>query len=88
VLQAQGGMSISSSWAGGIDGMEVTNAFLPKVMDLLSPNGRFYLVTVAPNKVSEIASRMNANYGLDCEVLLQRRAGREHLHVLRFIRIT
>ena len=34
VLQAQGEMSISSSWAGGIDGMEVTNTFLPMVMVL------------------------------------------------------
>jgi len=86
-LQAQGEMSISSSWAGGIDGMEVTNTFLQTVGDLLSPEGRFYLIAVASNKVSEIALRMKANFGLDCEDMLQRRAGREELHVLRFMRI-
>jgi len=80
-------MNISSSWAGGIDGMEVTNTFLPTVGDLLSPEGRFYLIAVVPNNISEIASRMSANYGLDCEVVIQRGAGREHLHALRFMRI-
>ncbi|KAF8342884.1 S-adenosyl-L-methionine-dependent methyltransferase [Cantharellus anzutake] len=87
VLQAQQERNISSAWAGGIDGMEVTNKFLPMVADLLSSGGRFYLVGVAPNKVSEIISQMSKQYSLGCEVVLQRRAGREHLHVLKFTRI-
>ncbi|KAI4529029.1 hypothetical protein K525DRAFT_182879 [Schizophyllum commune Loenen D] len=82
---AQSGMTLPGSWAGGTDGMQVTDLFLPDVPDLLSPNGRFYLVAVKQNNIQDIASRMGA-LGLDCETVLQRRAGREHLFILRFIR--
>ncbi|KAL1703742.1 hypothetical protein EV121DRAFT_260529 [Schizophyllum commune] len=80
---AQSGMTLPGSWAGGTDGMQVTDLFLPDVPDLLSPHGRFYLVAVKQNNIQDIASRMGA-LGLDCETVLQRRAGREHLFILRF----
>ncbi|KAL1697487.1 S-adenosyl-L-methionine-dependent methyltransferase [Schizophyllum commune] len=80
---AQSGMNLPGSWAGGTDGMQVTDLFLPDVPDLLSPHGRFYLVAVKQNNIQDIAQRMSA-LGLDCETVLQRRAGREHLFILRF----
>ncbi|KAL1737505.1 S-adenosyl-L-methionine-dependent methyltransferase [Schizophyllum commune] len=82
---AQSGMTLPGSWAGGTDGMQVTDLFLPDVPDLLSPRGRFYLVAVKQNNIQDIASRMGV-MGLDCETVLQRRAGREHLFILRFIK--
>lgn len=69
---------------------------------LLSPRGRFYLVAVKQNDIQGICSRMLSQHGLKGEVCpihpyipspltlpqiaLQRRAGLEHLYVLRFTR--
>ncbi|KAI0639060.1 putative methylase [Trametes polyzona] len=83
---AQQAANIAGAWAGGQDGMEVTDIFLDQVEDLLSPTGRFYLVAVKQNDIKGICRRMSAQYGLYGEVALQRRAGREHLYVLRFSR--
>jgi len=73
---------ISSSWAGGFDGMEVTNKLLRESETLLSTNGRFYLVAVKQNNIPEISRRL-LECGMYTETVLQRRAGREHLFVLR-----
>ncbi|KAI3622339.1 hemk methyltransferase family member 2-like [Moniliophthora roreri] len=85
--QAQDVGGIAGSWAGGSDGMQVTNRFLDMVDDLLSPRGRFYLVAVKENNIPEIQRRMFDTYGLESTVVLSRRAGREHLSVIRFARI-
>ncbi|KAF9503269.1 hypothetical protein BS47DRAFT_1356341 [Hydnum rufescens UP504] len=93
-----GGVGIASAWAGGMDGMEVTNQFLAFVDVtfplLLRPSldwpagspGLFYLVAVAPNNISDITTRMKDSYGLKSHIVLERRAGREHLFVIRFAR--
>ncbi|KAG5728552.1 eRF1 methyltransferase catalytic subunit mtq2 [Termitomyces sp. T112] len=83
---AQDKCSISGSWAGGMDGMNVTNIFLEHVEELLSERGRFYLVAVAENDVPGIQERMSKLHGLRSDIVLSRRAGREHLFVIRFIR--
>lgn len=77
---------IASAWAGGEDGMQVTNIFLDHVENLLSPRGRFYLVAVARNNIPKIREEMRLHYGLESDVVVQRRAGREHLSVIRFMR--
>ncbi|KIY67606.1 putative methylase [Cylindrobasidium torrendii FP15055 ss-10] len=84
--QAQDGRDIQGSWAGGNDGMDVTNRFLGLVDDMLSERGVLYLVALKQNNLPEIQERMKAHYGLEGEVALQRRAGREHLFILRFRR--
>ncbi|KAG6891049.1 hypothetical protein C0995_014137 [Termitomyces sp. Mi166 len=61
---AQDRRGISGSWAGGTDGMNVTNIFLDQVEELLSEQGRFYLVAVAENNVPGIQERMSRLYGL------------------------
>jgi len=86
VEDAQGERDIQGSWAGGNDGMQVTNLLLESVESLLSPRGLFYLVAVKQNNIPEISRHMLEKYGLVSEVVLQRRAGREHLHVLKFMR--
>ncbi|KAJ6574725.1 S-adenosyl-L-methionine-dependent methyltransferase [Mycena capillaripes] len=83
---AQKDRDIEGSWAGGQDGMKVTDKFFPQVADLLSPHGRFYLVAVAQNNIPGIQRRMKENYALESQVVLRRRAGREHLSVILFTR--
>ncbi|KAI0726191.1 S-adenosyl-L-methionine-dependent methyltransferase [Fomitopsis betulina] len=84
VDDAQQGTDIEGAWAGGKDGMQVTNVLLDQVKYLLSPTGRFYLVAVAQNDIPAIQRRMLEKYSLHSEVVLQRRAGGERLSVIRF----
>ncbi|PVG03263.1 S-adenosyl-L-methionine-dependent methyltransferase [Serendipita vermifera] len=77
---------LSGAWAGGQDGMDITNRVLCQVDDLLSPSGSFYLVAVSQNKPKEVMKRMREEYGFEAQIILARKAGREHLHVLRFCR--
>jgi len=83
---AQHTASIAGSWAGGIDGMQITNTFLQTVEDLLSARGRFYLVAMKENNIPNICARMSDDHGLKSRIIMQRRAGREHLFVVRFFR--
>ncbi|TFY64763.1 hypothetical protein EVG20_g5844 [Dentipellis fragilis] len=83
---AQEGAGIAGSWAGGADGMRVTERLLEQIGDLLSPTGRFYLVAVKQNDIPGIQRRMSEKYGLQSQIVIQRRAGREHLFVVRFSR--
>ncbi|KAE9400010.1 S-adenosyl-L-methionine-dependent methyltransferase [Gymnopus androsaceus JB14] len=86
VSEAQDLRGIEGSWAGGSDGMQVTNIFLSVVHELLSFNGRFYLVALKENNIPEIQSRMKTLYQLESKIVLSRRAGREHLSIVRFKR--
>ncbi|GAA5891477.1 hypothetical protein JCM6882_004484 [Rhodosporidiobolus microsporus] len=76
---------LERAWAGGEGGMRVTDRLLEQVETLLSPRGLFYLVAVPQNKPLKILAAMKAR-GLHGEITLKRRAGREHLHILRFSR--
>ena len=75
---------IYHSWAGGKDGMQVTNKLLPHINTFLSPNGFFYLVAIEQNDPTEIIERMHKEYGFSCEIVLKRRARNESLSILRF----
>lgn len=86
VDSAQSSAGIQGSWAGGTNGMQVTDKLLGCVGHLLSPNGRFYLVAVKDNDIPGIREQMLNKHALKSEVVLQRRAGREHLSVIRFTR--
>jgi len=83
---AQIDAGIAGSWAGGTDGMQVTDALLRQVDGLLSPRGQFYLVLMKQNNVPNVREFMSKGFSLQSEIVLQRRAGREHLFVLRFQR--
>ncbi|KAJ3139771.1 HemK methyltransferase member 2 [Physocladia obscura] len=63
-----GSSGIAAAWAGGIDGREVLDAFLPSVDLLLSDSGLFYLVTVKENRTTEIMQLMKSHYGLFSKV--------------------
>ncbi|KAG8762149.1 S-adenosylmethionine-dependent methyltransferase [Ceratobasidium sp. 423] len=79
VAQSQG--EIAGAWAGGFDGMAVTNRLLDEL------NGCFYLVALKQNDPQGIIARVKEQWSLDGKVILQRRAGREHLFILRFTRL-
>ncbi|ETW87592.1 hypothetical protein HETIRDRAFT_306115 [Heterobasidion irregulare TC 32-1] len=83
---AQYRADIAGSWAGGEDGMRVTDRLLGQVEELLSPQGRFYLVAVKQNNVPGIQARMQEKHGLRSEIVIQRRAGHEHLFIICFFR--
>ncbi|KDR84855.1 hypothetical protein GALMADRAFT_1321833 [Galerina marginata CBS 339.88] len=83
---AQNSRNIGGSWAGGVDGMEITNVLLRRIEELLSPIGRFYLVALKQNNVPRIMQTMKDEHSLTGKVVLQRRAGGEHLFVICFIR--
>lgn len=86
VLSARRDHGISGSWAGGADGMEITNQLLRDVEDLLSERGKFYLVALEENNIPEIRGRMLRDYNLQSQIVAQRRADREFLSILRFSR--
>ncbi|KAI8053767.1 S-adenosyl-L-methionine-dependent methyltransferase [Syncephalis plumigaleata] len=77
---------ITASWAGGIDGRQVVDRLLPRVSQLLSSTGLFYLVTVRENKPQDIITTL-ASYGLAGNIISERRSGPERLAILRFHRV-
>ncbi len=81
-----GGQSIEAAWAGGIDGREVIDRFLPHVSSLLSDNGVLFMVLIDKNKPDEVINII-ADQGLSGEIVLKRRAGIEHLFIVQFSKI-
>lgn len=81
-----GSHSIEAAWAGGVDGREVIDRFLPSVDSLLSDKGLFYLVLINENKPSDVIKYMNSSFGFDAEIVMERTAGWEGLLVIRFQR--
>lgn len=63
---------------------QVTDKLLPLVPSLLSDKGCFYIVTIPENKPDEIQDILCNSGGLKCVTILQRKAGRERLSILRF----
>ncbi|CAO3697767.1 unnamed protein product [Rhizopus stolonifer] len=78
-----GSMGIEASWAGGIDGREVIDELLPFIKDLLSPQGVFYLLLINENKPNEVVEIMKKTHGMNAEIMLDRRAGRERQYILK-----
>ncbi|CAD6580513.1 MAG: S-adenosylmethionine-dependent methyltransferase [Tremellales sp. Tagirdzhanova-0007] len=82
LFSSQAARNVGGAWAGGDAGMELTQRVLEQVPTLLSHKGSFYLVAIEQNHPYEIVSRMQ-KLGL---IVLQRRAGRERLFVIRMTR--
>ncbi len=85
-----GKKTIEAAWAGGIDGRQVIDQFLPLVpvfcansKDILTQSGIFYLVVINENRPDEICQIMRS-YGLHSRTLMYRKAGFEGLSVLAF----
>ncbi|KAG0164001.1 HemK methyltransferase member 2 [Apophysomyces sp. BC1034] len=80
-----GSFGIEAAWAGGIDGRQVIDEFLPYVKDLLSPQGVFYLLLISDNRPKEVVQIMH-EYGLQAEIMMERHAGREKQYILKIRR--
>lgn len=76
---------ISAAWAGGKDGRQVIDLFLQHFVPFLSARGIMYLVMLEANNPAHLrfyAQRL----GLQVTIVMERRAGIEHLYILRFQR--
>ncbi|XP_066447661.1 methyltransferase N6AMT1 [Eleutherodactylus coqui] len=82
-----GSNGIEAAWAGGKNGREVIDRFLPVVPKLLSSKGLLYLLVLKENNPDDIMTKMNS-YGLQGSKVLVRQAGREHLTILKFWKCT
>uniref|UniRef100_K3WFS2 Methyltransferase small domain-containing protein n=1 Tax=Globisporangium ultimum (strain ATCC 200006 / CBS 805.95 / DAOM BR144) TaxID=431595 RepID=K3WFS2_GLOUD len=80
-----GSTGIEAAWAGGVNGREVIDRLLPKIKDLLSPKGIFYMVVVVENKPKEIAAIL-AKDGFSMTVVRSTKARNERLSILKFSR--
>ena len=78
---------LRAAWAGGKDGREVMDRLFPLVDSLLSPSGVFYLVCIKPNQIEQIEEEFKT-YGFKMNVVMNRKAGIEHLFVLKFTRFS
>ncbi|WVQ82633.1 hypothetical protein IAT38_004765 [Cryptococcus sp. DSM 104549] len=85
MLATQYEHDIGGAWAGGQDGMAVTDILLDQLPLILAPGGRLYLVAIHQNRIQDIGTRM-ALIGLQSKEILRRRAGRELLCVVRIHR--
>jgi len=81
---------LSLSYAGGEDGMEVTNKLFDQLPDILSPErGVAYVLLCAQNKPQEIAARISSWPGGWTSAVVGssgKKAGWERLVVLRILR--
>lgn len=78
-----GSQFIDAAWAGGVDGREVIDKFLPTAVNLMSEIGVFYMVLIDKNKPDEICRTLRG-LGLEGEVILKRKAGIENLLIVKF----
>lgn len=77
---------ITKAWAGGRDGLEITRVFVHQYLPtLLSwPKGVAYLVAIKQNRVTELANCLIDKHSIYGSVVLERKAGTEHLHVIKY----
>ena len=75
--------SIKGAWAGGTNGREVIDTFLPRAYHFLSESGVFFLLGIKQNKPADICYLANS-YGLEGSILAERKAGIEHLWIIKF----
>jgi release factor glutamine methyltransferase len=76
-----------AAYAGGLDGREVIDQFLPLVQSCLSPSGTCYMIAIEENKPQEIIQWMNKKeYGSFIgSIVLRKKVLGEILYVLKFV---
>lgn len=77
---------LSLSYAGGLDGMEVTERLLEELPNILHPRrGVAYVLLCAQNKPGHVVERMNSQHGFQAQIVgtSGKQAGWEKLCVLR-----
>ncbi|XP_046641366.1 methyltransferase N6AMT1-like isoform X1 [Daphnia pulicaria] len=77
---------IALSWAGGFRGRTVMDRLFPLIPQIMSPSGVFYLLIVKENDEEDILNVMKS-LSWRGSVIIERKAGREFLKVLKFERV-
>jgi len=79
---------VRAAYAGGENGREVIDRFLPLVQDILSNDGVFYFVLIEENSPFEIMKLMSLeeNGCFKSEVVLKKRIQGEYLFIVKFFR--
>ena len=80
-----GHADISAAWAGGDLGMNVTKEVIDALDSVLSNSGVAYIVLEQCNK-PELVLEYIRNLKLVCKIIIERRAGREFLKVVKISR--
>ncbi|KAG5519333.1 hypothetical protein PMAC_001958 [Pneumocystis sp. 'macacae'] len=80
--------NMENTWAGGIEGMEITYKLLDYVNEILSDHGLLYLVAISENKPEKIANFMKTRWNMRSQIVLERKTGLEKLYVIRFSKNT
>lgn len=80
--EAQAMTAIEGSWAGGTLGTKLVEALMPCLADVITPGGRFYLVAIKQNDPDLLVRELQA-IGFVSDICLSRKAGREHLYIIR-----
>ncbi|TKY87393.1 hypothetical protein EX895_004070 [Sporisorium graminicola] len=86
-MMAQNKAGIEGSWAGGETGTRLVDELIDGgiIKDVLASSGRLYLVAIKQNDPARLVRRLTEQ-GLESEVVLARRAGGEHLHIIRAVK--
>ncbi|UZJ56858.1 hypothetical protein CBS101457_006178 [Exobasidium rhododendri] len=74
--------SIEGSWAGGSYGTNLLDDLITTLPLLLATDGSVYVVAIQQNNPPNIVRRLQ-EAGLTASICFSRRAGREHLHIIR-----
>lgn len=72
------------SWAGGRRGRSVMDRLFPLIPGILSRDGIFYLLIVRENDEQDLILTMHSIGLVVSSVVIERRAGREFLKILKF----
>ncbi|XP_031840347.1 hemK methyltransferase 2 [Nomia melanderi] len=74
------------SWAGGTNGRKVMDRVFPKIPDILSDRGTFYLLVIKENDPEDIL-RIFKDLNMKGEIVAERKIRGEHLYILRFRKV-
>lgn len=74
------------AWAGGTNGRKVMERVFPRIPDILSNVGTFYLLVIKENDPEHIL-RIFTNLNMAGKIVGERKVRGEHLYVLRFKKV-
>ncbi|XP_029047407.1 methyltransferase N6AMT1 [Osmia bicornis bicornis] len=75
------------TWAGGSNGRKVMERVFPRIPDILSDVGTFYLLIIKENDPEYILCTFK-HLNMEGRIVAERKIRGEHLYVLRFKKIT
>ena len=83
-VEEVGAGELQHTWAGGDRGRQVLDRLLPSIPELLSPNGRFYLLLEERNEPKDVKRRLAECGVTEGKCVLERKVPGERLSVWRF----